>query len=122
MSRAFIVGRGRRSDTTPEVVREVETVVRSGGWTTDSLVVSKKRELRRAAVSSVKDGYDIVVAVGGDEEVAQAATSLAGSLAALGIVPTTSGDLVAPATCSGPGRVASALRRCHREWSRAMVL
>jgi diacylglycerol kinase family enzyme len=87
VSRAFIVGRGRRSDTTPEVVREVETVPRSGGWTTDSLVVSKKRELRRAAVSSVKDGYDIVVAVGGDEEVAQAATSLARSPAALGHRP-----------------------------------
>jgi diacylglycerol kinase (ATP) len=95
VTRAFIIGHGRHSDTTPEVVRQVERVLRSGGWTTDSVLVSKKRELRRAAVSSVKDGYEILVAVGGDKEVAQAATSLARSSVPLGIVPTGSGDLLA---------------------------
>jgi diacylglycerol kinase family enzyme len=95
VTRAFIIGRRGQGDTAPEVVREVEKTLRTGGWTTDSVLVSKKRELRRAAASSVKDGYDIVVAVGGDEAVAQAATSLARSPAALGIVPTGRRDLLA---------------------------
>ena len=74
---------------------EVERALVAGGWATDSQLVSKKREIRRSSASSVAAGYDVVVAVGGDDAVVQAAAGLARSQVALGVVPTGAGDLLA---------------------------
>jgi len=47
---------------------------------------------RELAASAVKDGYDVVVAVGGDGTVNEVASSLVGTDTALGIIPLGSGN------------------------------
>jgi len=95
VTRAFVIGRRRKGRKNGQVIREVERALRKAGWTTDSKLVSKKREIREATAAKVTARYDVVVAVGGDGSVAQAATALARSKVALGIVPTGTGNLLA---------------------------
>ena len=58
-------------------------------------VLKGKGAVRRAARRAVKDGCDLVVAVGGDGTVLQVATAMAGSTVPLAIVPTGTGNLLA---------------------------
>ena len=95
VTRAFVIGRRRKGRRNGQVVREVERALRAGGWTTDSKLVSKKREIREATASKVSARYDVVVAVGGDGSVGQAVAALARTKVALGIVPTGTGNLLA---------------------------
>ena len=61
----------------------------------ESEVVLRKKELRKRAAKAVKDGVDIVVAVGGDGAVWQVVNSLAESEVVLGIIPKGTGNLLA---------------------------
>jgi YegS/Rv2252/BmrU family lipid kinase len=93
--RALVVGRERPGRKIPEAVADVAERLRMAGWEVNSSVVKRKREMRRATRRAVKDGHDVVVAVGGDGAVLQAATVLADTSVALGIVPTGTGNLLA---------------------------
>ena len=95
MTRAFVVGRRRKGRKIREVVREVERLLQAGGWEVDSQVVTRKRDLRRRTAAAVEAHYDVVVAVGGDGAVLEAASALAETKVALGIIPTGTGNLLA---------------------------
>ncbi len=71
-------------------------------------------------------GYDVVVAVGGDDAVVQAAAGLARSQVALGVVPTGAGDLLAgnlgiPARPSDAARVILTGRKRVIDLGRASI-
>jgi diacylglycerol kinase (ATP) len=93
--RALVIGRERKGRQIPEAVADVEERLRAGGWEVDSAVVKRKRDMRRLTRRAVKDGRDVVVAVGGDGAVLQVATVLADTTVALGIIPTGTGNLLA---------------------------
>ena len=95
MTRAFVVGRRRKGRQIREVVREVERLLQAGGWEVDSQVVTRKRDLRRRTAAAVEAHCDVVVAVGGDGAVLEAASALAETKVALGIIPTGTGNLLA---------------------------
>ena len=95
MIRAFVVGRERKGRQIPEAVADVAERLTAAGWEVDSAVVKRKREMRRLTRRAVKDGRDVVVAVGGDGAVLQVATCLADTTVALGIIPTGTGNLLA---------------------------
>jgi diacylglycerol kinase (ATP) len=93
--RALVIGRERKGRQIPEAVADVEERLRAGGWEVDSAVVKRKRDMRRLSRRAVKDGRDVIVAVGGDGAVLQVATVLGDTKVALGIIPTGTGNLLA---------------------------
>lgn len=95
MTRALIIGRRRKTRHIGQAVREVQASLQAEGWTVEACVVTHKRELQHAAEKAVKDGMDVVVAVGGDGAVVRVASGLAESRVALGIVPKGTGNLLA---------------------------
>lgn len=95
MTQALVVGRRRKGRHIGATVRAVATLLAEAGWTVDIAVVEKKSDIRRQARRAVKRGCDVVVAVGGDGAVHQAATALAGTQVALGIIPSGTGNLLA---------------------------
>ena len=95
MIRALVVGRKRPGRPIPEAVAEVAQQLEEAGWEVVTSVVKRKRDVRRATRSAVKDERDVVVAVGGDGAVLQVATVLADTTVALGIIPTGTGNLLA---------------------------
>jgi len=126
VTRAFVIGRLEKGRKNGRLVREVEDALKAGGWTTDSLLVSKKRGIRRTSASSEAAGYDVVVAVGGDDAVVQAAAGVGRSRVALGIVPTGNGDLLAgnlgiPARPSDAARVILTGRKRVIDLGRASI-
>ena len=95
MKRALVLGRLRKGRNIDGIVREVRNELRAGGWKVASKVVKRKRDLGRLTAKAVKDGCDVVVAVGGDGGVGLVATALAETGVPLGIIPTGTGNLLA---------------------------
>jgi YegS/Rv2252/BmrU family lipid kinase len=93
--RVFVVARRRKGRPIRDVVHEVERLLAGAGVTSETEVVKKKRAVRDATTRAMKDGVDLVLAIGGDGTVLQVATSLSGSQVPLGIVPTGTGNLLA---------------------------
>lgn len=63
----------------------------------DDQVVVRKRRLRKLARRATRDHVDVVVVVGGDGAMLQAATELQGTDTKLGVIPTGTGNLLAGA-------------------------
>lgn len=95
MTKAFVIGRRREGRPTAEVVHQVRGILEAAGWTVDSAVVDRKSDVRRRARDAVKDGCEVVVAVGGDGTVRRVISAVTGTSAALGIIPTGTGNLLA---------------------------
>jgi diacylglycerol kinase (ATP) len=95
MTRALVVGRLRKGRRIRFVVGQVERALSDAGWKVEASVVKRKLDLRRSAADAVKDGCDVVVAVGGDGAVLQVASSLVKTKVALGIIPMGTGNLLA---------------------------
>jgi diacylglycerol kinase (ATP) len=93
--RALVIARRRTGHPIVGVIREVRESLRSDGVAVETVVVKRKRDVRRATSRAVKRGCDLVVGVGGDGTVQQVATSLAGTGVPLAIVPTGTGNLLA---------------------------
>ena len=94
--RVFVIGRERKGRPIAETVADVERALDAEGATViDTLIVKRKRDVRRRTAKAAKGGCDVVVAVGGDGTVLQVATALAGTKVALAIVPTGTGNLLA---------------------------
>jgi len=93
--RPFVVGRRRPNRNIDEAVLDVEGRLRAEGTTVQAAVVDHKREVRASTTRAVKDGCDLVVAVGGDGTVVQVANALAGKRVPMAIVPTGTGNLLA---------------------------
>jgi len=95
MTQALVIGRRRKGRPIEEAVRETRKRLEGAGWTVDSAVVVRKRELRQRAARAVKAEVDVVVAVGGDGAVLQVVQVLADTPVALGIIPKGTGNLLA---------------------------
>lgn len=95
MTRAFVIGRRRRGRPIGTVVRQAGSQLEAAGWTVETALVDRKRELRKRTARAVKSRVDIVVAVGGDGAVLQVVQALAETDVALGIVPMGTGNLLA---------------------------
>jgi diacylglycerol kinase (ATP) len=93
--RPFVVGRRRPNRQIDAAVLDVEGRLRAEGMTVQAAVVDHKREVRKSTAKALKDGCDLVVAVGGDGTVVQVADSLAGTEVPMAIVPTGTGNLLA---------------------------
>jgi diacylglycerol kinase family enzyme len=125
-TRAFVLGRRRKGRRNGRVVRDVRAALEAAGWKAGSVLVRRKSELRKVAKAKVKAGYDVIVTVGGDGAVLQVATAVAASRAALGIVPTGTGNLLAgnlgiPADPSKAARVILDGRRRSIDMGRATL-
>jgi YegS/Rv2252/BmrU family lipid kinase len=92
---ALVVGRERPGRHIAHAVADVAERLRAAGWEVDTAVVKRKRDVRRATRRALKDGREVMVAVGGDGAVLQVATVLADTMVALGIIPTGTGNLLA---------------------------
>jgi YegS/Rv2252/BmrU family lipid kinase len=95
MTRALVIGRRRDGRPIGAAVRETRHRLEGAGWTVDSALVKRKRDLRKRAARAVKQHVDVVVAVGGDGAVLQVVQSLAETQVALGIIPLGTGNLLA---------------------------
>lgn len=95
MTRALVIGRRRKGRPIGQVVRETRQRLEGAGWTVDSVLVDRKRELRSHTARAVAADVDVVVAVGGDGAVLQVVQALADTKVALGIVPKGTGNLLA---------------------------
>jgi diacylglycerol kinase (ATP) len=95
VTHALVLGRKRPGRQIGEAVRETRQRLEAAGWEVESEVVLRKKELRKRAAKGVKDGVDLVVAVGGDGAVWQVVNSLAESEVVLGIIPKGTGNLLA---------------------------
>jgi YegS/Rv2252/BmrU family lipid kinase len=95
LTRALVIGRQRKGRHIGAIVREVRTTLRADGWRVESALVVTKKALESRARDAIRDGCDVVVAVGGDGAVVRAASAVAGTDAALGIIPTGTGNLLA---------------------------
>ncbi len=95
MTRALVLGRRRPGRRIGQAVRETKRRLEAAGWTVESAVVRRKRDLRQRAARGVEAGVDVVVAVGGDGAVLQVVNALADTPVALGIIPMGTGNLLA---------------------------
>jgi len=77
------------------VVQQTRRTLEAAGWSVETALVDRKRELRRHAKRAVGSRVDMVVAVGGDGAVQQVVRILAGTQVALAIVPLGTGNLLA---------------------------
>ena len=95
MTQALVLGRRRRGRAIGPAVAATAKRLEAAGWSVESRVVYRKRDLRRETKHAVAAGVDAVVAVGGDGAVLQVVQKLAETKVALGIVPMGTGNLLA---------------------------
>jgi diacylglycerol kinase (ATP) len=95
VTRALVIGRRRPGRKIAAAVRTTRKGLEAAGWSVDATVIDTKGRLRRDTARAVRAGVDVVVAVGGDGAVLQVIQSLAGTKAALGIIPMGTGNLLA---------------------------
>jgi len=87
LTQALVIGRRGKGRPIEEAVRETRKRLEGAGWTVESALEDRKRELRQRAARAVKAEVDVVVAVGGDGAVLQLVQVLAETPVALGIIP-----------------------------------
>jgi len=95
MTRALVIGRRRKGRAIGTVVRTTGQRLEAAGWTVETALVDRKRQVRKRTALAVKSDVDIVVAVGGDGAVLQVIQALAETQVALGIIPMGTGNLLA---------------------------
>ena len=95
MTHALVIGRRRKGRAIGKAVRQTAQRLEAAGWTVDTALVERKREVRKRTALAVKSDADVVVAVGGDGAVLQVIQSLAETRVALGIIPMGTGNLLA---------------------------
>jgi diacylglycerol kinase family enzyme len=109
MPRALIINnpysRGGRAST----VTLVAAGLAGAGWAVDAVEAHEPDEIAGHARAAVGAGFELVVAVGGDGTVIEAASPLVGTDVALGIVPGGTGNLLA-GNLGIPRRAAAAAR------------
>jgi YegS/Rv2252/BmrU family lipid kinase len=92
---ALVIGRRRKGRHIGQVVREVRSQLQAAGWKVECKTVVRKAQLQRSAEKAVRAGCGVIVAVGGDGAVGRVASGVVKTRAALGIIPTGTGNLLA---------------------------
>jgi diacylglycerol kinase (ATP) len=109
VTQALVIGRRRKGRHIGSTIRDVRAALRAAGWNVDTALVTRKRTLESRAGKAIRNGCDVVVAVGGDGAVVRVASAVAETDAALGIIPTGTGNLLA-ANLGVPHHVGRATR------------
>ena len=115
MVRALIIANPRARGGRPATIRTVVDALAAAGWSTEAVEAHERSTIRGLATDAVQDGRDIVIAIGGDGTIIEAATPLVGTEVSLGIVPAGTGNLLAgnlriPLSPAGAARVIVAAR------------
>src|SRR5262245_65210740 len=87
VTRALVITNPVAARLDVDAVQAVRDTLRGGGWRVDVLATHRPGDARRFAKEALADGYDALVAYGGDGTVMQAAASLVGTELPLGLVP-----------------------------------
>lgn len=95
MTTALVLGRRRQGRPIGKAVRTTMVRLEGAGWKVSGALVTTKKDVRRRTAQAVRDGADVVVAVGGDGVVLQVVQKLALSQVALGVIPMGTGNLLA---------------------------
>ena len=94
-TRALVIGRRRKGRHIGRIMREVQDILETGGWTVETELVDRRSDLVRRTRKAVAGGVEVAVAVGGDGAVHQVVTAVVGTSVALGIIPAGTGNLLA---------------------------
>ena len=84
---ALVVNAAAGKGCTPEEREATAQVLRDAGLEVDLLEARNGADLTSTAKEAVRDGYETIVAAGGDGTVNAIASALAGTSAALGVLP-----------------------------------
>jgi YegS/Rv2252/BmrU family lipid kinase len=95
MTSALVVGRPCPGRAIEELVRLTRADLEAAGWKVSSGLFERNPELRRSVRRAVRDGIEVVVAVGGDGAIHEVTAALIGTQTALGIIPAGTGNLLA---------------------------
>ncbi len=95
MTAGLVIGRRRPGRPIGRAVKVTVQRLEAAGWTVAGALVTGKKDVRRRTARAVRDGVDVVVAVGGDGMVLQVVQKLAGTPVSLGIIPMGTGNLLA---------------------------
>lgn len=95
MTRALLITNPAAARIDARAVTAVRETLRSGGWQVEVLATAGPRDARRFATESRDQGFDVVLAYGGDGTAMQVAAGLVGSEIPLGIVPGGTGNILA---------------------------
>src|ERR1700734_2504357 len=107
---ALVVNRAKLKPAEIEsLYRSAESACVDAGWPAPQLLLTSEQDTGAAAAGqALRDAADLVVACGGDGTVNAVAQALAGTGAALGIVPMGTGNLLA-ANLGVPGGAEEAI-------------
>jgi YegS/Rv2252/BmrU family lipid kinase len=95
VARVLLIFNPAASRTHDGMVRDIERVFTGRGWKAESVATSGHGDARALAAYGVEQGVDVVVTLGGDGTVMQAASALVGKEIPLGILPGGTGNQLA---------------------------
>jgi len=95
VARALIIANPRARGGRVAPAGPVLLALTRAGWSVDAVEASEPAVIRRLASAAVADGRELVVAIGGDGTVIEAAMALIGTGVPLGVVPGGTGNLLA---------------------------
>jgi YegS/Rv2252/BmrU family lipid kinase len=109
VTRALLITNPFAARADARAVTAIVKILGRGGWNVDLRTISGPGDARRIAEESLGEGFDVLVAHGGDGTAMQVAAGIAGSGIALGVVPGGTGNVLAgnlrlPRTASGAAR------------------
>ena len=95
MARALLIANPGAARTHSGVVRQIERVFTTAGWTIDTVTTDGPGDARRFAQAGVEQSVDMVAVLGGDGTIMQVASSLVGTEVPMGVLPGGTGNQLA---------------------------
>ncbi|MGH7583279.1 MAG: diacylglycerol/lipid kinase family protein, partial [Gemmatimonadales bacterium] len=92
MARALLIANPAAARTRHVLVRSIERVFNARGWRVETLATSGPGDARRLAAWGVESGVDVVLVLGGDGTIMQAAAAMVGTGVPLGVLPGGTGN------------------------------
>ena len=118
MTRALLITNPFAARADAHAVTAIVKILGRGGWNVDLRTITGPGDARRIAEESLGEGFDVLVAHGGDGTAMQVAAGIAGSGIALGVVPGGTGNVLAgnlrlPRNAAGAARTLLRARAHH---------
>jgi len=95
MTRALLITNPVAARAHARAVTTISDVLRGGGWSLDVYATTGPGDARRIAEQARSEGFDVLVSHGGDGTAMQVAAGLAGTGIALGLIPGSTGNVLA---------------------------